>query len=89
MSIRLRFTLLYNVILAITLAVFGIALYSIQSDVTFNALKKDLTMSSEGLVGAVLQAAANPNTQHSDQPPRPSHLMIFLVTRFSSSFRNG
>jgi hypothetical protein len=42
MSIRLRFTLLYNAILALTLAVFGVALYSIQAQTTLEGLKKDL-----------------------------------------------
>jgi signal transduction histidine kinase len=47
MSIRLRLTLLYSVILALTLAVFGIALYSLQSQYTLNALKQDLSTSAE------------------------------------------
>ncbi len=47
MSIRLRLTLLYSVILALTLAVFGIALYSLQSQYTLNALKQDLNTSAE------------------------------------------
>jgi signal transduction histidine kinase len=47
MSIRLRLTLLYSAILASTLAVFGIALYSLQSQYTLNALKQDLSTSAE------------------------------------------
>ena len=39
MSIRFRFTLLYNAILAITLTVFGMAFYSIQANSTLDAEK--------------------------------------------------
>jgi two-component system, OmpR family, sensor kinase len=49
MSIRLRFTLLYTAVLALMLAVFGIALYSIQSRTTWNTLKSDLVRTGEGL----------------------------------------
>jgi len=55
MSIRLRFTLLYNAILAVTLAVFGFALYSIQANSTLDAIKKELTRSSDTLGGSVLR----------------------------------
>lgn len=68
MSIRLRFTLLYNAILALTLAIFGISLYSIQASVTYDALKKDLTRSSQGLGESVLRTVTNPNPN--SQPPR-------------------
>ena len=47
MSIRLRFTLLYNIILAITLLIFGVALYSIQASTINKAIKKDLLTSSQ------------------------------------------
>jgi signal transduction histidine kinase len=57
MSIRLRFTLLYNAILAVTLAVFGIALYSIQATSTLDAIKKELTRSSDTLGVSVLRTA--------------------------------
>ena len=62
MSIRLRFTLLYNAILALTLAVFGIALYSIQSHATYDALKNDLVRSSSTLGASVLQSITNPGS---------------------------
>ncbi len=42
MSIRLRLTLIYSAILAITLVLFGIALYSIQYQSTLNALKREM-----------------------------------------------
>lgn len=56
MSIRLRFTLLYNAILALTLAVFGFALYSVQARVTYGALKQDLVRSSDRLAELILRA---------------------------------
>jgi hypothetical protein len=53
MSIRFRLTLLYTVILTLTLFIFGVALYSIQSQDTLNALKRDLYDSSNRLAEAV------------------------------------
>ncbi len=53
MSIRFRLTLLYTVILTLTLLIFGVALYSIQSQDTLNALKRDLYDSSNRLAEAV------------------------------------
>ena len=69
MSIRLRFTLLYNAILALTLAVFGIALYSIQARTTLDALKRDLLRSSEMLRDPLL----NINPPPGGQPPSQQH----------------
>ncbi len=75
MSIRLRFTLLYNAILALTLAIFGISLHSIQASVTYEALKKDLTRSSAGLGESVLRTVTNPNPDaqlpRDPHPPKP------------------
>jgi signal transduction histidine kinase len=78
MSIRLRFTLLYNAILTITLAVFGFTLYAIQSQTTLNALKKDLLHSSEALQPAILQSGGkssdsqpHPGSQRPPEPPQP------------------
>jgi len=53
MSIRLRLTLLYSAILALTLLVFGIILYTIQSQSTLNSLKDDLRRSSDNIGRAV------------------------------------
>ena len=61
MSIRLRFTLLYNAILALTLAVFGLSLYFVQASTTYQALQRDLERSSERLEDAVLRVYLNPN----------------------------
>lgn len=73
MSIRLRFTLLYNAILAATLILFGVTLYSIQAQVTLNAIKKDISSSSQSLQNSVLQAVSSLNTESTPssetQPP--------------------
>jgi signal transduction histidine kinase len=53
MSIRLRLTLLYSTILAATLIVFGIALYTIQDQYTLNSLKRDLSLSGDNLSRAI------------------------------------
>jgi signal transduction histidine kinase len=55
MSIRLRFTLLYNAILAVTLVVFGVSLYTIQARTTMDSLKRDLARSSEALGGSLVR----------------------------------
>lgn len=71
MSIRLRFTLLYNAILALTLFIFGLTLYSIQSQTTYDALKKDLVRSSEAISAGILHEA-NSLDFPGIQPPRNS-----------------
>lgn len=73
MSIRLRFTLLYNGILALTLAIFGLTLYSIQAQTTFDALRKDLIRTSETVGSAVLRSITNPaaQTPRDPHPPLP------------------
>jgi two-component system, OmpR family, sensor kinase len=68
MSIRLRFTLLYNAILAVTLLIFGVALYSALAQSTLEALKKDLVHSSAGLADSLTRSAANPNQAPSHPP---------------------
>ena len=72
MSIRLRFTLLYNTILVVTLAIFGIALYSIQAGVTYHALEMDVIHSSETVGACVLQQVTDPasaNSLPANSPP--------------------
>lgn len=75
MSIRLRLTLLYSTILALTLIVFGVALYSIQAQDTLNSLKRDLSLSSEKLVEAALRTDSAPPPQDTIRrdppPPKP------------------
>lgn len=55
MSIRLRITFLYTFILALTLTVFGFALYTIQSQSTIDSLKRDLSLSANRLADATLK----------------------------------
>jgi hypothetical protein len=79
MSIRLRLTLLYSAILTLTLFIFGVALYSIQAQDTFNALKQDLIMGSERLVEAVIRGASEPH------PPDRNHLHQSHLVSFPES----
>jgi signal transduction histidine kinase len=60
MSIRLRFTLLYTLILAVTLTIFGFALYFIQSTDTLRSIEQDLTLSANRLAEAALRAETRP-----------------------------
>lgn len=74
MSIRLRFTLLYNAILALTLLLFGVTLYVIQAQTTLNTVKREVLRSSETLGAAVLQATLHPGatiSSTSNGPPTP------------------
>jgi signal transduction histidine kinase len=73
MSIRLRLTLLYSAILALTLIIFGMALYSIQAQDTLNSLKQDLIVSSERLVEATSRTppGAPPQDTRRPEPPPP------------------
>lgn len=75
MSIRFRLTLLYSMILSLTLIVFGVALYSIQARDTLNSLKRDLLLSSERLVEAALRTDSAPPppdiVQREPPPPKP------------------
>ncbi|MBN1147181.1 MAG: HAMP domain-containing histidine kinase [Anaerolineales bacterium] len=74
MSIRFRLTLLYSTILALTLLVFGVALYSIQARDTLNSLEHDLLMSSEKLASAALRTGPPPPqeaVQREPPPPKP------------------
>jgi two-component system OmpR family sensor kinase len=69
MSIRLRLTLLYSTILALTLIVFGAALYFVQAQWTLNWLKKDLSISSERIGQSILFGYTHPNQQELNPPP--------------------
>lgn len=71
MSIRLRLTLLYSAILALTLIIFGAALYTIQARTTLEALKSDLIRSSDRIAAAVLWSYQHPSqSQPQPQPGR-------------------
>lgn len=77
MSIRLRLTLLYTIILALTLAVFGAGLYVIQAQSTLNALKEDIAMSSEMLARSIFSNYLNPTVM--EPPPEPRVQIPFEV----------
>lgn len=72
MSVRLRFALLYNIILAVTLAIFGFSLYSIQAHTTLVNLEKDLVYSSDNLVTTINRiiqiVTSGKNWTYSDPP---------------------
>jgi signal transduction histidine kinase len=55
-SIRLRLTVLYSVILALTLAAFGGLLYATQAHSTLNIVKGDLAREADRLAQAVVRA---------------------------------
>lgn len=71
MSIRLRLTLLYSAILALTLIVFGAALYTIQAQSTLDSLKRDLTRSGENMAAAVLWRQTHPPPAQPEPERRP------------------
>ncbi len=71
MSIRLRLTLLYSAILALTLLIFGVVLYSIQAEDSLSALERDLMTSSNKLVEPALRAIHEPAPDFINQPPPP------------------
>lgn len=69
MSIRFRLTLLYTTILALTLILFGSALYTIQSQETMSSLKRDLRIKGDALAHSILRTAVNPNPGAVPPPP--------------------
>jgi two-component system OmpR family sensor kinase len=54
MPIRFRFTLLYNAILALMLAIFSVSLYSVQTRSTIETLRRELRVTGENLETFVL-----------------------------------
>ncbi len=73
MSIRLRFTLLYTFILALTLGLFGFALYTIQAQDTLTSLKQDLSKSASRVAEATLRTDSflRPPLDDGHAPPLP------------------
>jgi len=71
MSIRLRFTLLYNAILALTLIFFSVSLYAIQAQTTLTALRQDLERGSHGIGAVLLQMKTTPPSPAPEQFPLP------------------
>jgi len=74
-TIRFRLSLIYSAILALTLFVFGVTLYSIQAQDTLNSLEEDLIASSKRITDALLRtnilAILNEGSQQNPPPPRP------------------
>ena len=77
MSIRLRLTLLYSAILALTLLIFGVTLYTIQAQESLNSLKADLVASSGGLVEAALRTVHESPPRDDRRPPPPQSFEDF------------
>ncbi|MDX9955993.1 MAG: HAMP domain-containing sensor histidine kinase, partial [Anaerolineae bacterium] len=73
MSIRLRLTLLYTLILALTLLLFGAALYTVQAQGTLNALKEELSRSGENTAQMVLRFYRGASALPPDPPPGEDH----------------
>ncbi|OQA23639.1 MAG: Signal transduction histidine-protein kinase BaeS [Chloroflexi bacterium ADurb.Bin360] len=73
MSIRLRLTLLYTLILALTLLLFGTALYTVQAQGTLNALKQELSRGGESTVQMVLRFYRDASLLPPDPPPGEDH----------------
>lgn len=81
MSIRLRFTLLYTFILALTLTVFGFTLYTIQAQSTLVSLKQDLQMGANKTADAALRSDSPDETR--DPPPDDGHKPPVSFDEFS------
>ena len=76
MSIRLRLSFIYTAILAVTLVIFGIALYTVQARYTIDALKQDLSRSGNNLAQSILWMQTHSpqfdtGVQQQPPPPRP------------------
>ena len=70
-SIRLRLTLLYSAILALTLVVFSTALYAIQARYTLNQLETDLGKTARTAAPGWSRMAAGPNWRAFPGRPPP------------------
>jgi two-component system OmpR family sensor kinase len=89
MSIRLRFTLLYTLILALTLTIFGVALYTIQARDTMNSLRLDLRQGASKLAEAALKSESHPAPPGShDSPPPPIPFDQFSSDQAFQKFRD-
>lgn len=87
MSIRLRFTLLYTLILALTLTLFGLALYTIQAQDTLNSLKRDISMSNARLAEAAVRPGSRPaRPPDEDHAPPPLPFEKFSSDQAFQSF---
>ena len=88
MSIRLRFTLLYTFILALTLTAFGVTLYTIQSQSTLDSLKRDLMDGSNKLADITLKTDfPNEHRPPDEQKPPPVSFDQFSSDQGLKDFR--
>ncbi len=88
MSIRLRFTLLYTLILAMTLILFGVALYTIQAQDTLRSLKLDLSQGANKLAEASLKTDSRPAPPAGQDPhPGPIPFDEFSSDQAFQAFR--
>lgn len=79
MSIRLRLTLLYTAILALTLFLFGAALYSLQARDTLESLKKELRQSGERLEAMLSFNYTHPPPDERQAAPPPERPLDSLT----------
>jgi two-component system OmpR family sensor kinase len=86
MSIRFRFTLLYNAILALVLTLFSLSLYSIQSRTTMEALKRDAVLTGKSLEAFVLLVVfqQDPYMKVTTAPQQPKSFVFFYEDMFFS-----
>ena len=75
MSIRLRLTLLYSVIVALTVIAFGAALYVTQSELTLSAIRTSLARQADGF--------ANGPRRFPDRPGEPAFPSGILPGRWT------
>ena len=75
MSIRLRLTLLYSVIVALTVIAFGAALYVTQSELTLSAIRTSLARQADGF--------ANGPRRFPDRPGEPTFPSGILPGRWT------
>ncbi len=88
MSIRFRFTLLYTFILALTLTIFGVTLYTIQAQSTLDSLKRDLMDGSSKLAEITLKTDfPNEHRPADEQKPPPVSFDQFSSDQGLKDFR--
>ncbi len=71
MLIRLRLTLIYSAILAVTLTIFGTALYSIQANSTLAALQGEISRRADGMMSSLVWGLIDPSLMPFVFKPEP------------------
>ena len=82
MSIRLRLTLLYSAILAITLIAFSATLYFAQSRLTLDAIRATLARQAEGYANLERRFPRRPDDR---RPDESSNLTLTLPGRWTQT----